>query len=129
MKQIKRGRAPSFMGGIIGVAVVLFGIIWTVLAGRMFPLMALFGIIFVLIGISNTIYNFKNATGKNRYSEFDIVDDTEEPDPLNTRFGKESQNAVEVDYTDVKKSLYCPYCGTTVSGDYKYCTNCGKQLP
>lgn len=129
MKQIKRGRAPSFMGGIIGIAVVIFGLIWTFLAGRMFAPMALFGIIFVIIGIANTVYNFKNATQKNRYSEFDIVDETEEPDPLNTRFGKKSQNAVEVNYNDVSKAHYCPYCGTCVAGDYKYCSNCGRQLP
>ena len=117
------------MGGIIGIAVVIFGLIWTFLAGKMFAPMALFGIIFVVIGIANTVYNFKNATGENRYSEYDIVDDTEEPDPLNARFGKKSQNAVEVNFTDVNKAHYCPYCGACVSEGYKFCSNCGRQLP
>ena len=129
MKQIKRGRAPSFTAGIIGIITVLFGLIWTFLVGSIFPPMALFGILFIIIGIWNTVYNFKNATGENRYSEFDIVDETEEPDPLNLRYGKKTQNAIEVNFTDVGKTHYCPYCGASASGNYKYCSNCGRQLP
>lgn len=129
MKQIKRGRAPSFLGGVVGIGVVLFGMIWTVFAGRMFPPMALFGLIFIGIGIANTVYNFKNASSPNRYSEFDIVDDTEENDPLNLRYGKKTQNAVEVEYTEVKKSRYCPFCGTAADDKFRFCPNCGSQLP
>ena len=50
MKSIKPGRGPSMMGGIIGIAVALFGVFWTILAiagGAWF--MAPFGIIFVVI--------------------------------------------------------------------------------
>ncbi len=88
MKSIKPGRGPSFMGGVMSILVGLFGVVWTVIAasagGGFF---ALFGIIFIAVAVVQAIYNFKNATGKNRYSAFDITDSSEEPDPLNERFG------------------------------------------
>ena len=84
MKSIKPGRGPSFMGGVMSILVGLFGVVWTVVAasagGGFF---ALFGIIFIAVAVVQAIYNFKNATGKNRYSAFDITDSSEEPDPLN----------------------------------------------
>ena len=84
MKSIKPGRGPSMMGGIMGIAVAVFGVIWTVIAASMGGgLFAIFGVVFVIVAIVNTVYNFKNATGKNRYSTFDVTTDEEEPDPLN----------------------------------------------
>ena len=85
MKSIKPGRAPSFLGGIGSVAAIIFGIFWTIMAVAMqapvfFPI---FGIVFILLGIVNAVYSFSNATGKNRYSIFDVVDEGEEPDLLN----------------------------------------------
>ena len=88
MKSVKPGRGPSMMNAVIGIAVALFGVFWTVMAisGGAW-IMAPFGIIFVVIAIVQVIYNFKNATGKNRYSEFDITDSDEEHDPFNEKFG------------------------------------------
>ncbi len=141
MKSIKPGRGPSMMGAIVGVAVAIFGILWTVGAANMtseanmmfhsdpvgdtmsliFPL---FGVVFVVIAVVGVVYNFKNATGKNRYSEYDIVDGDEEPDPLNMRFADE-------DYEDAaeEEGSFCPYCGNKIEGDYVYCNRCGKKLP
>ena len=97
MKSIKPGRGPSMMGGFGSVFSVIFGIFWTILAASMtrgagligiiFPL---FGVLFIIIGVFNAIYHFKNASGKNRYSAYDITDEDEEPDPLNERFGSAS---------------------------------------
>ena len=67
MKSVKPGRGPSMMGGIMGIAVGLFGVFWTILAvsgGAWF--MAPFGIIFVVIAVVQAIYNFKNAKNPNR---------------------------------------------------------------
>lgn len=92
MKSVKPGRGPSFMGGIIGIFVALFGVVWTILAvssGAGF--MGVFGLIFVVIAVIQTVYNFKNATSENRYSEFDITDDGEEIDPWNERFGAKKE--------------------------------------
>ncbi|MBP3697231.1 MAG: zinc-ribbon domain-containing protein [Clostridia bacterium] len=126
MKSIKPGRGPSMMSGIIGIAVALFGVFWTVMAiagGAWF--MAPFGLIFTGIAVVRTIYDFKNATGKNRYSEYDITDGEEETDPLNERFGEKR------DYNPASqiKSKYCPYCGQRVETEYEFCNVCGKKLP
>lgn len=115
------------MGGIVSIGVTLFGLLWTFLVvssgGGIF---GLFGLIFVGIGIANTVYNFKNATGKNRYSEFDITENGEEPDPWNERFGTPS-NADKTVYS--VGNSFCPYCGQEVQKDFEFCNNCGRKLP
>ncbi len=114
------------MGGIVGIAVALFGVFWTVMtivmeAWFMIP----FGLIFIAIAVVNTVYNFKNATGKNRYSEYDITDENEEPDPWNERFEEKRNEAVRDNF----KGRYCPYCGAKAESDFKYCADCGRELP
>lgn len=93
MKSIKPGRGPSAMGAMGSIVAAVFGLIWTGAAVSMgapifFPL---FGVVFVIMGIVQAVYNFKNATSENRYSEFDIVDSQEEPDPLSQRFHPEME--------------------------------------
>lgn len=144
MKSIKPGRGPSFMGGVVSIAIALFGVLWVIgtsdmtseistfdVAGAGYgggsglaDIFPIFGVVFVIIAVAIAIYNFKNATGKNRYSEFDIVDGDEEPDPLNEQFG-ESGAANETKHD----KGYCPYCGNAIDGDYTYCNRCGKRLP
>ncbi len=114
------------MGGIIGIAVALFGVFWTVMtivmeAWFMIP----FGLIFIAIAIINTIYNFKNATGKNRYSQYDITDSEEEPDPWNEKFGEIREEKRQPE----SAAKYCPYCGEKAEKDYKFCSSCGRELP
>ena len=121
MKSIKRGRGPSFMGGMGAVFAAVFGVIWIIGAaaltrgagaiGVIFPL---FGVAFVGFAIISAMYEFKNATSKNRYSEYDIVDDAEESDPLNEKFGGAG---------------FCPYCGTKINDDFEFCPKCGRKLP
>ena len=127
MKSIKPGRGPSMMGGIMGIFVALFGVFWTICAVTMgaWP-MGIFGIIFIAIAIINTVYNFKNATSKNRYSSFDITEDGEEVDPWNERFGEKRDTQPRSFGSD---SEFCPYCGVRVEGDFAYCNKCGKKLP
>ena len=96
MKSIKPGRGPSFMGGIGAVFAALFGVFWTIMAVSMgAAFMAPFGLLFIGIAVVQAIYNFKNATGENRYSAFDIVEGTEEVDPLNERFGSSKSASTE----------------------------------
>ena len=124
MKSIKPGRGPSMMGGIVGIFMIGFGIVWTILAAQGSLVFALFGVCWTGIAVVMTVYNFKNATGKNRYSSFDITDSREEPDPFNQRYGPEwEENPGEVD------NKFCPYCGTPVAGDFEFCNNCGRKLP
>lgn len=132
MKSIKPGRGPSMMGAFGSAAATVFGIIWTISAMSMGApfFFAMFGLIFVVMGIAQTVYNFKNATSKNRYSAFDITDGTEEPDPLNKIFAEaQSDDASEAAESDAAPAAFCPYCGAEVEADFTYCKKCGKKLP
>ena len=126
MKSIKPGRGPSMMSGVVGIFMVCFGIFWTLLAGQASPIIAVFGVIWTAIALVTTVYNFKNATGKNRYSAYDITDAEEEPDPLGERFGAKKDSAARADAGETR---FCPYCGTRVEERYTYCQSCGKKLP
>ena len=84
--------------------------------------------------MANTVYNFKNATGEKRYSAYDIVEHTEEPDPLNERFGEVKNAPDKKESTDTaaeekKDSKFCPWCGEAVEEAFVYCNHCGKKLP
>ncbi len=126
MKSIKPGRGPSFMGGVMCIFMGLFGVLWTVIAASAGGgLFALFGLIFIAVAVVQAIYNFKNATGKNRYSAFDITDNGEEPDPLNERFGARYNASPSSD----ADNNFCPYCGRPVADDHEFCAGCGKKLP
>lgn len=122
MKSVKPGRGPSMMSGVGSVAGILFGIIWTIAAASMgapafFPL---FGLVFIGIGVAQAVYHFRNSTGERRYSSFDIVDDGEEPDPLDGRFGAQKEAG---------DPGFCPYCGARAEEGYEFCRKCGKKLP
>lgn len=128
MKSIKPGRGPSMMSAIICIAVAIFGVIWTISAFSMGAgSFSLFGVVFIIIAIIQAIYNFKNATGKNRYSTFDITDEDEEIDPLNELFKSEKNESFKKEYSSAK-SNYCPYCGIKTESDHEFCKNCGKKL-
>lgn len=128
MKSVKPGRGPSALSAVVGIAVALFGVFWTILAiSGGAAIMAPFGIIFIIIAIVTVIYNIKNATGKERYSDFDIVDSNEEGDPFNRKFGSgrdvfDTENAYSGE--NVK---YCPYCGKKLEKDFEFCPKCGRR--
>ena len=120
MRSIKPGRGPSMMGGVVGIFMIGFGILWTVIAAQASGIFALFGLLWTGIAIVNTVYNFKNAKSKNRYSTFDIVDEQEEPDPLNEQYGAKKET---------RSGNFCPYCGAAVTDGYKFCPDCGTRKP
>ena len=125
MKSIKPGRGPSFMGGVMSILIGLFGVGWTIAAASNGGgIVALFGIIFIVAAIMQAVYHFRNATSKNRYSDFDITDSGEETDPFNERFGS-SQSHADTE----QEHRFCPYCGTPVGEGYEFCSRCGKKLP
>ena len=131
MKSVKPGRGPSMMGGIGSIFAAVFGLIWTCGAASMGApgFFLLFGVAFIGIGVVNAVYSFKNATGENRYSDFDIVDSDEEPDPLDERFGSRSNPEPEVQTGEQGKFAYCPYCGARLGEDFAFCGTCGRALP
>ena len=123
MKSVKPGRGPSAMGAFGSVIGVIFGVIWTGAAASMGapPFFLAFGVLFIIVGIVQAAYNLKNATGENRFSEYDITEDGEEPDPLDRRAREEPPP--EGAYR------FCPYCGAKFRGGFLYCGKCGKRLP
>ncbi len=128
MKSIKPGRGPSAMGAVGSVAVALFGVCWTVGAISMgapvfFPL---FGVVFIIAAIVQAVYHSRNAVGEQRYSAFDIVESSQEPDPLSQRFG--AVEAPEAPATDGPLH-FCPYCGARLGDSFAFCAACGKKLP
>ncbi len=114
------------MGGVVGIFMIGFGIFWTVLAARANGLFAMFGVLWTGVAVVTTVYNFKNATRKNRYSAYDITDAGEETDPLNQRFGNQQNSTQQIDGDDHN---FCPYCGAPVAKDFEFCNRCGKKLP
>jgi len=129
----------NFAGSIAAIA---FGIIWTAIAYGMtsgFPdemgvvrIFPLFGLIFIIVGIVQAIYHYKNFTGKNRMSILDITDSREEPDPLNQRFGSDYRSEELYDRPDEPAreeaaDKYCPYCGQPMDAQFQFCPKCGKE--
>lgn len=131
MRSIKPGRGPSMMGGVMGIFAALFGVVWTLtaLSSGAPGMFGLFGLIFIGIAVAQAVYNFKNATGKNRYSSFDITEHGEEPDPLDIRYGSQEHYTESSPSPHSTASSFCPYCGTPAKEGYVYCNNCGKKLP
>ncbi|WP_438434089.1 zinc-ribbon domain-containing protein [Gorillibacterium sp. sgz500922] len=166
MKSFKPGRGPSALSGIGSIVAVLFGIFWTVMAfsitrgapGPISLIFPLFGVLFILTGIVQAVYHFKNASGRNRMSLFDIVDSREEPDPLDRfvsdRYPQErpadagwrtAQSSADPNRADPEhgaspesdsrpapdrkfEGSYCPFCGGKLREDFRFCPHCGKEI-
>ena len=136
MKSIKRGRASSLTGGIVGIvmSMAFFGMALQVSDG--FDEFAFMPVIMGLIVLGVSIAEIVGATRKNRFSEYDITDDGEEPDPLNQYYGGQSQSnqngqlptSAPAQSGTTAKS-YCPYCGARIEQGYAFCPACGKKLP
>lgn len=132
------------MGGLGSLFAAVFGVIWTIAAANMGapPIFLAFGVVFVVFGVIQAVYNFKNATGKDRYSSFDIVDSNEESDPLNDMFGRkpeDTDSGIERQFYETNEHnrqggeegelSYCPFCGAPLGAGFEYCGKCGKKLP
>lgn len=132
MKSIKPGRGPSKMSAAASVIIAIFGVFWCVAAAYMGAwFMIPFGLCFVALAIYQAVYHKHNATAEDRYSVIDIVDENEEPDPLNNQYGKTltPDSGIYYDYTPDTGTEYCPYCGKPTEGDFTFCPKCGRKLP
>ncbi|HHW32235.1 MAG TPA: zinc ribbon domain-containing protein [Clostridiaceae bacterium] len=152
MKSIKPGRGPSGLSFIGSVFSIIFGVFWTIMAfkitsfspfgivGTIFPL---FGISFIIYGIFQAVYHYRNATGKDRYSIFDITGPHEEGDPSERWIRKNLAEENQYDYREEKQYgdkyfsqqdlseqeyNYCPHCGLKLQKIYNFCPNCGEKL-
>jgi hypothetical protein len=134
MRSIKPGRGPSAMGAVGSVVGIIFGIFWTIMAFTItkdapFPFVhvffPLFGLLFIGAGVANLIYNAANATGRNRMSVFDITEEHEESDPIDTLIrGKRPTTRTPAE----KPPRFYPYSGTGLKQEFKFCPNCGKSV-
>lgn len=131
MKSIKPGRGPSAMGAIGSLFAALFGIFWTITAYSMGApvFFVLFGVLFVILGLLQALYQYKNATGKNRFSAYDITDGREEPDPWAEHFSQTDPTPSENPLRPSPETNYCPHCGVPVEEGFAYCPKCGSELP
>lgn len=128
MKSVKPGRGPSMMGGFGGIFAAIFGVFWiggAASIGAPAPFL-LFGVVFIIMALAGAVYNFHNATGENRFSEYDITEDGEEPDPLEQR--REHTVSLEKNTAETKEGGFCPYCGAETRTDYTFCRKCGRKL-
>ena len=135
MKHIKPGRGPSAMGACRRHHRRRFSASSGPYRSRLHrgapAFFRLFGVLFVIIGIVQAVYSFKNATGKNRYSSFDIVDSAGGAGPLGSAVrrrcrirrcsGTSRQLGAEL--------RYCPYCGAEAGEGFAFCAKCGRKLP
>lgn len=130
MIHIKPGRVPSRMGFIGSLIAIIFGIFWLILANSLFVsggesgspqhlFFMFFGAIFIIAGIINAIYSYKNAFGQKRISEYDIVDPSEEK---NFDTLSEDRKLLSGSFN------YCPYCGNPIERTFSFCPGCGKKL-
>lgn len=139
MKSIKPGRGQSGMNFIGSIVAIVFGIFWTIIAvnisagspfGGVSTIFPLFGVLFIITGIVQAVFNYKNATSKDRYSILDITDSHEEGDP-STKWIKDHVNEIvldEKDATDLGDINFCPYCGEKVKDQFNFCPKCGKDI-
>lgn len=124
MRSIKPGRGPSLIGGIGAIVVGVAGVGWTIGANQIGApgFFSIFGVGFVIVAVCIAVYNFKNATGKNRYSSFDITGGDEEPDPLNQRFGESAPGQ------PATASRFCSQCGEKLPEGARFCPGCGQNI-
>lgn len=129
MKSIKPGRGPSRMQMVSSIGAALFGVFWCIIAASIGAVFMIpFGLIFIGIAVYNAWYSYHNATAEDRFSVIDIVDEVEEVDPLNEKYGKKREE-VSVMENNGTSAEYCPYCGKELSSDFEFCPKCGKKLP
>lgn len=135
MYSVKPGRGPSLMGGVMGILVAVFGIVWTggALSMGAPPFFAVFGLVFVGMAVAGALYNFYNAGSRNRMSSLDITTDREEPDPIAHAMGYDapSHSTDEPPVSDTARKYpgdYCPFCGAKAGAEFNYCPKCGKEI-
>ncbi len=135
MYSIKPGRGPSLIGGVGGLVVAVFGVVWTIGALSMGApvFFALFGVVFVVMAIAGAVYNFSNAVNRDRMSTFDITSGNEEADPIAKALGYTDQPS-RADRNEASAGPrkfpgeFCPFCGAKAGPDFDYCPKCGRDI-
>ena len=114
MNDKKPNRKPSKMSMVISMIMAAMGVVWTLMALQAQPSTAIFGILWTVIIIGNTIYMYKHGTPSTGFSLTNL-----------TGGGSSHREAKK----EQEGSRYCPYCGAEAEENYEFCNRCGKKLP
>lgn len=130
MYSIKPGRGPSLMGALGGIVVAIFSIAISVIAASEGgpSIFIFFPATFAIFAIIGVIYNFYNATQKDRMSTLDITTDGEESDPVAQAMGHAPTARHAEGNGRQLAGNFCPFCGSSVSAQFKFCPQCGKGI-
>lgn len=139
MKSIKRGRGNALFGGILALLMSIGPFTMALSADGVFSEFSMIAALIGVVMVASGVFNIYSATRRHRFSEFDITDGDEEPDPLNRYFSGEDADVASGDAgdatrmagdrTSAQRGAYCPYCGAQVDSDYEFCASCGRKLP
>jgi hypothetical protein len=133
MYSIKPGRGPSIIGAVAALVIgVPFVIFWISQASQMGApgFFIFFGFGFLVLLLVQIGKGFYNATSANRVSEFDITTQREETDPfdrLAPGFPGAGPASATAPFTSKSSAnCFCPFCGTELARDFRFCPKCGK---
>lgn len=117
LRRIRPGKGNSTMAAVGSGFAAVFGVFWTMMAISMgAPIFfAVFGVVFVVMGIVQCIIHIKNAVSNNPMSLYDITDDRDNRDDLDL-------------YASTGAKNFCPYCGKKLNGTFRFCPGCGKGI-
>lgn len=161
MTSIKPGRGPSLVGGVAAIGIVIIGIVMFVTmlgmgsqplrpsgspgllqfetsSNPLQPVMIVFFIVFIGVGVMIAVYHFYNATQKDRMSVLDITKTGEEPDPVASMMGfkerEQTSHSTGASESGDRGTImnydgeYCPFCGKPVQENFDFCPSCGKDI-
>ena len=89
MKSIKRGRGNTLFGGILALLMSIGPFTMALSADGVFSEFSMIAALIGVVMVASGVFNIYSATRRHRFSEFDITDGDEEPDPLNRYFSGE----------------------------------------
>lgn len=152
MYSVKPGRGPSLLGTVVTAGMAVFGVIFLVGSNAAMSHVADVGgmsgpppafrliwtagcILFILVALAMSVYNFVNFKNKNRMSVIDITTGQEESDLIADMLGHTAPGAP----TDARQAdgagkprrfegRHCPFCGVEVRDEFDFCPNCGKDI-
>src|SRR5262245_23173102 len=122
---VKPGRVPSLIGAVASIGVGAIGILELLKAlDTRDPYKILFMVVFCFIAFSGAFYRLYNVTQRNRFSNYELVQSAQEPDPFARALGYETTPAPRRRFP----GEHCPFCGASAPRTVDLCPSCGKDI-
>jgi ribosomal protein S27AE len=102
--RVRPGKTRSAFGGVMALLVMLLGVVMMGSADGIGFSTGPFMLVWVLFGLGAAGVAFYNA------------------------FSRKGVPLYEIELDDEETSSFCPHCGRSVSGDDRFCRNCGTSL-